>query len=136
MYLLGVNIPENKPIVIGLTNIYGIGFTRSKLICHKLGINPLSQPKDLINKQLSKLGKLINRYSIEMDLKKNIKNNIQKLINLGTYRGLRHKLGLPVRGQRTRSNARTQKYLSKKIKTKIISNNNRKIIKKKIKKNN
>jgi len=125
MYLLGVNIPENKPIIIGLTYIYGIGNARAKLICHKLHINPLSKPKDLINKQLNKLGKLINQFSIEIDLKKNIKNNIQNLINLGTYRGLRHKLGLPVRGQRTRSNARTQRYLSKKLKTKVKPNSNR-----------
>ena len=119
LYILGVNIPDNKSIVIGLTYIYGIGPTLSKLICHKLHINPLSKPKDLINKQLNLLAKLVNEYTIEMDLKKSIKDNIENLIHLGTYRGLRHKLGLPVRGQRTRSNARTQRYLSKKIKLKV-----------------
>lgn len=134
MYLLGVNIPENKPIVIGLTSIYGIGEARAKLICHKLHINPLSRPKDLVNKQLSQLGKLINQYTIEIDLKKRIKTDIQNLMNTGSYRGLRHKLGLPVRGQRTRSNARTQRYLSKKLKLKTKPNsnrNNKKTLKKK-----
>jgi len=135
--LLGVNIPDNKILVIGLTYIYGIGLTKSKLICKRLNLPLSTKPGDLNPKIYNRMAKLVTKYTIEMDLKKQIKQNIENLINLGTFRGLRHKLGLPVRGQRTRSNARTQRYLSnklnikKKIKT-VFYKKNKKTIKKKI----
>jgi len=134
LYILGVNIPENKSIMIGLNTIYGIGPNLSKLICHKLYINPLSKPEDLTDKQINEIAKLVNNYIIEMDLKKKIKSNIERLILIGVHRGLRHRLGLPVRGQRTRSNAKTQKFLSNKIQFKNKVNSKKIKIKSKIKK--
>ena len=113
--LYGVNIPGHLPVNLGLTLIYGIGHNNSIVICNKLTINPLLKIDQLSNYQIALLIKEIRKYSIEADLKKLIKSNINQLILIGSYRGLRHKNGFPVRGQRTRSNAKTQKFLSKKF---------------------
>jgi small subunit ribosomal protein S13 len=113
-YILGVNIPEEKHVIIGLRKIFGIGPFRAKLICDTLSINKHFRIKDLTDLKKSRLIKEIQTYTTEGDLKKEIKNNIDKLISIKSYHGLRHNLGLPVRGQRTRSNAKTQRFLSKK----------------------
>ena len=128
--LYGVNIPGHLPVKLGLTLIYGIGHNNSIVICNKLTINPLLKIDQLSNSQIDFLVKQIRKYIIEADLKKLIKSDINQLILIGSYRGLRHKNGFPVRGQRTRSNAKTQKFLSKKMlsQNKIYNNiNNNKL---------
>jgi small subunit ribosomal protein S13 len=110
--IFGINIPYNKPVRIGLTAIYGIGFKQSAEICNKIGIPysiKIHQLKDFEIHEISKL--LKNKYLIEGDLKKETHLNIKRLIDIGTYRGIRHRSGLPVRGQRTHTNAKTQKQL-------------------------
>jgi len=127
--VLGVNLPGNKSVRIGLNHLYGLGNKTSKIICDKLHINPQYRINQLTDLQLNRLIKEIKNYTINIDLKKKIKANIDKLIKIRAYRGLRHSYGLPVRGQRTRTNGRTQKYLSKKV----IKNLNVKEFKKKVK---
>ena len=114
LYVLGKNLPDNKSVKTGLNAIYGIGNKRSRIICDRLSINPEYRIHQLTDLQINLLINEIKHYTIDMDLKKIIKGNIDKLINIKCYRGLRHGYGLPVRGQRTRSNGRTQKYLSNK----------------------
>jgi small subunit ribosomal protein S13 len=113
--VLGVNLPGNKSVRIALNRLYGIGNKTSQIICDKLHINPQYRINQLTDLQLNYLIKEIKNYTINIDLRKKIKANIDKLIKIRSYRGLRHSYGLPVRGQRTRSNGRTQKYLSKKL---------------------
>lgn len=115
LYVLGVNLPGNKAVHLGLKYFYGIGPKTAQVICHRLQINPQYRVKELTDLQINLLVKQLKPYTIDMDLKKQIKSNIEKLINIKSYRGLRHSYGLPVRGQRTRSNGKTQKYLSKKL---------------------
>jgi small subunit ribosomal protein S13 len=113
--VLGVNLPGNKSVRIALNRLYGIGNKTSQTICNKLHINPQFLINELTDLQLNYLIKEIKNYTINIDLRKKIRYNIDKLIKIRCYRGLRHSYGLPVRGQRTRSNGKTQKYLSKKL---------------------
>lgn len=103
----GVNLPEEKRVDIGLTTIYGLGRQNVKEILEKAAVEPAKRIKDLTTGEITKLTKIIERYPVEGTLKKQIAENIKRLKTIGAYRGLRHSQGLPVRGQRTRSNART-----------------------------
>ncbi|MGE3846094.1 MAG: 30S ribosomal protein S13 [Gammaproteobacteria bacterium] len=105
----GVNIPDRKHAVIALTAIYGIGRTRAKLICAETGVPPDSLIKDLTEGQLDALRAAVGKFQVEGDLRREVSMNIKRLMDLGCYRGVRHRRGLPVRGQRTRTNARTRK---------------------------
>jgi small subunit ribosomal protein S13 len=105
----GVNIPVHKHTVIAITHIYGIGHTRAQQICQAAGVNTSAKVKDLTEEQLDALRSELSRYQVEGDLRREIALNIKRLMDLGCYRGLRHRRGLPVRGQRTRTNARTRK---------------------------
>jgi small subunit ribosomal protein S13 len=107
--IAGVNIPVNKHIVIGLTAIFGIGPTRAKNICSLLKVNPQTKVKDLSENELESIRSELGKYRVEGDLRREVAMNIKRLIELGAYRGLRHRKGLPVRGQRTKTNARTRK---------------------------
>ncbi len=105
----GINIPVQKHVVIGLTSIYGIGRGRSQKICIAANVNPQTKVKDLSEAELESLRNEVAKFKVEGDLRREVSMNIKRLIELGTYRGLRHRRGLPVRGQRTRTNARTRK---------------------------
>ena len=105
----GVNIPVQKHIVIGLTSIYGIGRSKAKQICALANVSPEKKTKDLTEAELETLRTEIAKFRVEGDLRREVAMNIKRLIELGSYRGLRHRRGLPVRGQRTRTNARTRK---------------------------
>jgi small subunit ribosomal protein S13 len=107
--IAGVNIPPNKHIVIGLTSIYGIGRSVAKKVCDAAGITPSTKAKDLGENEFETLREKVSKYNIEGDLRREISMNIKRLVDLGAYRGLRHRRGLPLRGQRTRTNARTRK---------------------------
>lgn len=107
--IAGVNIPVQKHIAIGLTAIYGIGRSRATRICKVAKINPATKVKDLSEAELELLRSEIAKFRVEGDLRREVSMNIKRLIELGAYRGLRHRRGLPVRGQRTRTNARTRK---------------------------
>jgi len=108
--IAGLEISGKKILEIGLTYIYGIGRTRAKEVIGKANLNPSMRVGDLTEEQISRVnGILENEYVVEGALKRQIQENIQRLGQIGSYRGLRHKVGLPVRGQRTRSNARTRK---------------------------
>lgn len=107
--IAGVNIPNNAHIVIGLQAIYGIGQTRAKQICEAAGIDCSIKVKDLEESQLEALRGQVAKYEVEGDLRREVTMNIKRLIDMGCYRGFRHRRGLPCRGQRTRTNARTRK---------------------------
>ncbi|MDH4284802.1 MAG: 30S ribosomal protein S13 [Gallionellaceae bacterium] len=107
--IAGVNIPNHQHAVIGLTAIYGIGLTRARGICAAAGINTSTKIKDLTDAEMDKLRDEVGKFTVEGDLRREISMNIKRLMDLGCYRGLRHRRGLPVRGQRTRTNARTRK---------------------------
>jgi len=107
--IAGVNIPDNKHTVISLTYIFGIGNTTAKSICAAVGVNPTTKVKDLGEELLDALRNEVAKRSTEGDLRREISMNIKRLMDLGTWRGKRHRAGLPVRGQRTRTNARTRK---------------------------
>jgi small subunit ribosomal protein S13 len=107
--IAGINIPLNKHVVIALTSIYGIGNTRAKQICSEAGVAPGSIVKDLAEPEVAKLRSAVAKFEVEGDLRREISMNIKRLMDLGCYRGIRHRRGLPVRGQRTRTNARTRK---------------------------
>ena len=114
--LIGVDLPRNKRIEIGLTYIYGIGLTTSKKILAETGINPDTRTDDLTEEELSKLRDYIqNNLTVEGDLHREVSQNIKRLMEIGCYRGLRHRRGLPVRGQLTHTNARTRKGPRKQI---------------------
>jgi len=114
--LVGVDLPRNKRIEIGLTYIYGIGLTTSKKILAETGINPDTRTDDLTEEELSKLRDYIqNNLTVEGDLHREVSQNVKRLMEIGCYRGLRHRRGLPVRGQRTHTNARTRKGPRKQI---------------------
>ena len=106
--IAGVNIPNNAHIVIGLQAIYGIGATRAKLICEAAGIVPSTKVKDLDESQLESLREQVAKYEVEGDLRREVTMSIKRLMDMGCYRGFRHRRGLPCRGQRTRTNARTR----------------------------
>lgn len=107
--IAGVNIPNNAHIVIGLQAIYGIGATRAKLICEAAGIVPSTKVKDLDESKLESLREQVAKYEVEGDLRREVTMSIKRLMDMGCYRGFRHRRGLPCRGQRTRTNARTRK---------------------------
>lgn len=107
--IAGVNIPDNKHVVIALTAIYGIGRTTSKKLCEAVKINPSSKVSQLSDADLESLRNEIAKITVEGDLRRVVTMNIKRLLDLGCYRGLRHRRGLPVRGQRTKTNARTRK---------------------------
>ena len=114
--IAGINIPDHKHAVIALTAIYGIGNTRAKSICADAGIVEDVKIKDLDEVQIEKLREQVAKFIVEGDLRREISMNIKRLMDLGCYRGLRHRRGLPVRGQRTKTNARTRKGPRKPIK--------------------
>jgi small subunit ribosomal protein S13 len=107
--IAGVIIPVQKHVVIGLTAIYGIGRQRAKNICTTAKVEPCKKVKDLTEGELELLRSEVAKIRVEGDLRREVAMSIKRLVELGTYRGLRHKRGLPVRGQRTRTNARTRK---------------------------
>ena len=107
--IAGVNIPNHQHAVIALQAIYGIGPTRAKAICASTGVVPSTKIKDLSDAQMDKLREHVGRFTVEGDLRRETTMNIKRLMDLGCYRGTRHRKGLPVRGQRTRTNARTRK---------------------------
>lgn len=113
----GVNIPDNKRIVISLTYIHGIGRTTARKICDAVGVDRTRRTKDLTEDELNKIRKEIDgdQYTIEGELRREISVNIKRLMDMKSYRGLRHRLRLPVRGQRTQTNARTRKGPAKPI---------------------
>lgn len=105
----GVDLPRDKRVEIGLTYIYGIGLSRSKDILTNTGVNPDTRVKDLSDADVTALRSAIESYQVEGDLRRLESMSIKRLIDIGTYRGRRHRMGLPVRGQRTRTNARTRR---------------------------
>ena len=108
--IAGVNIPTNKRVEIALTYIHGIGRTKAKEITNKLGITPERRVQDLTDQEVLQIRETIDAdYSVEGDLRREVAMNIKRLMDLACYRGLRHRKGLPVHGQRTRTNARTRK---------------------------
>ena len=108
--IAGVDLPREKRIEAALPYIYGIGWTRSREILAKTGINPDTRVRDLTDEEIAKLRETIDRdYKTEGDLHREVQMNIKRLIEIGSYRGLRHRRSLPVRGQRTKTNARTRK---------------------------
>lgn len=107
--IAGVNIPMNKHAVIALQAIHGIGQTRAKEICGKAGVNTATQVRQLKDIELEAIRAAVAQYVIEGDLRREVSMNIKRLMDLGCYRGVRHRRGLPLRGQRTKTNARTRK---------------------------
>lgn len=107
--IAGINIPVNKHTVIALTSIYGIGPNRAGKICAASGVRPDAKVRDLSEKEVDRLRTETGKYAVEGDLRREVTMNIKRLMDLGAYRGLRHRRGLPLRGQRTRTNARTRK---------------------------
>ncbi|MGA3204947.1 MAG: 30S ribosomal protein S13 [Bryobacteraceae bacterium] len=108
--LAGVDLPAKKRTEIGLTYIYGIGRTRANSLCHRAGVNPDTKISDLTEEEINKIRIILEAEgAVEGDLRKETSMNIKRLIEMGAYRGLRHRRGLPVRGQRTHTNARTRK---------------------------
>ncbi|MBK7658314.1 MAG: 30S ribosomal protein S13 [Betaproteobacteria bacterium] len=107
--IAGINIPNHQHASIALTAIYGIGRARARSICDAAGVKHSAKIKDLTDGEMDKLREQIGRFSVEGDLRRETSMNIKRLMDLGCYRGMRHKKGLPVRGQRTRTNARTRK---------------------------
>ena len=114
--IAGVDLPNNKRVEIGLTYIYGIGLTTSKKVLAETGINPDNRCKDLTDDEISKLREYIDHnLQVEGDRRRTVALDIKRLIEIGSYRGLRHRKGLPVRGQRSKTNARTRKGPKKTI---------------------
>ncbi|GBL46358.1 SSU ribosomal protein S13p [Sulfuriferula multivorans] len=107
--IAGVNIPNHQHAEIALTAIYGIGRTVSRKICADAGVNTAAKIKDLTDAEMEKLREGVAKYTVEGDLRREVTMNIKRLMDMGCYRGMRHRRGLPLRGQRTRTNARTRK---------------------------
>ncbi len=107
--IAGVNIPDNKHIGISLRYVYGIGPTTAKSLCATTSIDPSTKVSDLSEEQLDSIRNEISKMVVEGDLRREVSMNIKRLMDLGTYRGIRHRRGLPVNGQRTKTNARTRK---------------------------
>jgi len=107
--IAGVNISNHQHAVIALTAIYGIGRTRARAICATVGVESSTKIKDINDTDMDKLRDAVAKFTVEGDLRREVSMNIKRLMDLGCYRGLRHRRGLPVRGQRTRTNARTRK---------------------------
>jgi small subunit ribosomal protein S13 len=107
--IAGINIPMNKHVWVGLTSIYGIGRSQALAACEAAGVKPDTRVKDLTEPEVAGLRSAIARLPVEGDLRREVSMNIKRLMDLGCYRGIRHRKGLPMRGQRTRTNARTRK---------------------------
>lgn len=107
--IAGINIPPHKHVVISLQSIYGIGSTRAKEICDNAKVDPSTKVRDLTEADIEKLREKVATYTIEGDLRREVSMSIKRLMDLGCYRGIRHRRGLPLRGQRTKTNARTRK---------------------------
>jgi len=107
--IAGINIPDNKHVVIALTSVYGIGKTTSKSICANAKIDETTKVRELSEDQLEDIRNEVAKITVEGDLRRVVSMNIKRLMDLGCYRGLRHRRGLPLRGQRTKTNARTRK---------------------------
>ena len=107
--IAGVDLPANKRIDIALTYIYGIGKSLSRVVLEEAKVSPEIRVKDLTDDEISRIQKAVEKYPVEGELRAQVSQNIKRLIAIGCYRGLRHRRGLPVRGQRTRTNARTRK---------------------------
>jgi small subunit ribosomal protein S13 len=107
--IAGINIPANKHVVIALTSIYGIGRSRAATLCDGAGLKHEVKVKDLTEPEVDRLRAEVAKFTVEGDLRRQVSMSIKRLMDLGTYRGMRHRKGLPVRGQRTRTNARTRK---------------------------
>ena len=107
--IAGINIPVHKHTEIALTAIFGIGRTRSREICVSSGISPVAKIKNLTEEEVEKLRSEVAKFQVEGDLRREISISIKRLMDLGTYRGIRHRRGLPLRGQRTKTNARSRK---------------------------
>ncbi|GHA90557.1 30S ribosomal protein S13 [Cognatilysobacter bugurensis] len=114
--IAGVNLPAQKHVWVGLQSIYGIGRTRSKQVCDSAGVVSTTKIRDLSEPEVERLRAEIGKFVVEGDLRREIGMSIKRLMDLGSYRGLRHRRGLPLRGQRTRTNARTRKGPRKAIK--------------------
>lgn len=107
--IAGIDLPQQKQIWVGLTYIYGIGITRSKEILEQAGVEPTTKVKDLTEDETRKIRGIVQEERVEGDLRKEVAQNIRRLMEIGCYRGVRHRRGLPVRGQRTHTNARSRK---------------------------
>lgn len=114
--IAGINIPEHKHTVVALRSIYGVGPTRAKAICAEAGISESTKIKELSEVELDKLRDEVAKFSVEGDLRREVQMNIKRLMDLGCFRGIRHRRSLPLRGQRTKTNARTRKGPRKPIK--------------------
>ena len=113
--IAGINIPMNKHVWVGLTAIYGVGRARARAICESAGVEHSTKVKDLTDAQMDKIREQVGKFTVEGDLRRETSMNIKRLMDLGCYRGLRHRRSLPVRGQRTHTNARTRKGPAKAI---------------------
>lgn len=113
--IAGVDLPRNKRVVVGLTYVYGIGRTRSEAILEKTGVDPTTRIRDLTEDEVGLLRDAIGDYTVEGDLRREVQLNIKRLIEIGSYRGLRHRQNLPVRGQRTKTNGRTRRGTKKTV---------------------
>ncbi|MEI6242861.1 MAG: 30S ribosomal protein S13 [Chlamydiota bacterium] len=119
--VIGIDIPDNKRLEVSLTYIYGIGRNLSTDIIEKLGLDKNMKAKGLTEAEIAKLSAILqSEYVVEGDLRRQVQNNIKRLISIHSYRGMRHRLGLPVRGQRTRTNSRTRKGKKKTVANKKI----------------
>ncbi len=114
--IAGVDLPREKRVEVALTYIYGVGAAKSRQILKEADVNPNTRVKDLTEREITKLRELIDKHhKVEGDLRREVALNIKRLTEIGSYRGLRHRRGLPVRGQRTRTNARTRKGPTKTV---------------------
>ncbi|SDZ62745.1 SSU ribosomal protein S13P [Evansella caseinilytica] len=107
--IAGVDIPRDKRVVVSLTYVFGIGRSRASEILKEAGVSEDTRVRDLTENELGKIREIIDRYKVEGDLRREVSLNIKRLIEIGSYRGIRHRRGLPVRGQKTKNNARTRK---------------------------
>ncbi|GAB2567997.1 30S ribosomal protein S13 [Gracilibacillus alcaliphilus] len=107
--IAGVDVPRDKRVVIALTYIYGIGKTTAKKVLEQAGVNEDTRVRDLTEEELSQIRQNIDNFTVEGDLRREVSLNIKRLIEIGSYRGVRHRRGLPVRGQKTKNNSRTRK---------------------------
>ena len=114
--IAGINIPINKHVVIALTSIHGIGRARAEQICVQAGVTPQTHVKDLAEPEVAGIREVVAQFIVEGDLRRETAMNIKRLLDLGCYRGMRHRRGLPLRGQRTKTNARTRKGPRRSIK--------------------
>ena len=114
--IAGINIPEHKHTVIAIRSIYGVGATRAKIICAEAGVAETTKIKDLSEEELDKLRDRVSKFTVEGDLRREVQMNIKRLMDLGCFRGIRHRRSVPLRGQRTNTIARTRKGPRKPIK--------------------